>query len=75
MLGEREYGEMDIILKPKFEERSYRKVLPEDYYTDYYFINNTKFSEIMSKFKEEDNPYYRFLMEILINVILMFKLF
>ena len=58
MLGEREYGEMDIILKPKFEERSYRKVLPEDYYTDYYFINNTKFSEIMSKFKKEDNPYY-----------------
>ena len=30
----------------------------EDYYTDYYFIGNTKFSEIMSKFKEEDNPYY-----------------
>ena len=57
MLGERENGEMDIILKPNYEPRRARKYFPSDFYTDYYFINNTKFFEIMKNFEGKDNPY------------------
>ena len=57
MLGERENGEMDIILKPDYQPRRGRKFFPSDFYTDYYFINNTKFFEVMKKYEGKDNPY------------------
>ena len=57
MLGERENGEMDIILKPNYESRRVRKFFPSDFYIDYYFINNTKFFEVMKKYEGKDNPY------------------
>ena len=57
MLGERENGEMDIILKPNYESRRVRKFFPSDFYTDYYFINNTKFFEVMKNYEGKDNPY------------------
>ena len=49
MLGERESGEMDIILSTKYRERNSKKTNIEDYYIDYSFINYTNFGEIMEK--------------------------
>ena len=49
MLGERESGEMDIILSTKYRQRNNKKTMIEDNYIDYSFINYTNFGEIMEK--------------------------
>ena len=49
MLGERESGEMDIILSTKYRERNSKKTNIEDYYIDYSFINYTNFGNYGKK--------------------------
>ena len=56
MIGERRYGEMDILLYTYPNERNYIKSNPEDFYYDHAFINYTKFNEKMSNYTGENNP-------------------
>ena len=48
MLGEKETGEMDIILTPIKNERSRRHKNITDYFIDYAFINYTQYISILS---------------------------
>ena len=56
MIGERQYGEMDIILYTYPNERNYIKNKPDDYYYDHAFINYTKFNEKLLNYTGENNP-------------------
>ncbi len=57
MIGERKYGEMDIILYTNPIERNFAKNKPEDFYYDYAFINYTKLTQKMNNYIEEHNPF------------------
>jgi len=57
MIGERKYGEMDIILYTNPTERNFSKNKPEDFYYDYAFINYTKFIQKTNNLKKKNNPF------------------
>jgi len=57
MIGERKYGEMDIILYTNPTERNFSKNKPEDFYYDYAFINYTKFIQKKNNCKKKNNPF------------------
>ena len=55
MLGEKETGEMDIILSPLKSERSRRHKNITDYFVDYAYINYTKYKSIIENNDAKDS--------------------